>query len=245
MDRKDPQLQDVADASPAPGPQPSEGGLRWVRPPRQARSRETLDRILDAAQGLVAEKGFEDATVAEVVRRAGSSVGAFYARFRDKEGLLYALYDRYLEQAMATTDEALDAARWKGVPVEALLASVVRFLVAVFREQRGLIRAFVVRNHTDPEFAAREARLSRYVGEKLAALLLEHRHRIDHPKPEYAVRLGLSMVFSTIESTVLFGETRAGDLAVDDDRLAAELTRAWLAYLGIAASSAPITTIAR
>lgn len=206
-----------------------------MRPPRQARSQRTLDRILDAAEGLVAEKGFEDATVAELVRRAGSSVGAFYARFRDKDGLLYALYDRYLEQAMATTDDALDPERWRGVAADALLASVVRFLVAVFREQRGLIRAFVMRNHSDPEFAAREARLSRYVGEQLAGALLAHRDAITHPEPERAVRFGLDMVFSTIESMVLFGETRSSDLAVDDDRLAAELTRAWLAYLGFAA----------
>ena len=76
--------------------------LRWVRPPRQARSQETLDRILDAAEALVAEKGFGDATVADIARRAESSVGAFYARFKDKEGLLYALYERYFEQANAT-----------------------------------------------------------------------------------------------------------------------------------------------
>ncbi len=88
--------------------------LRWVRAPQQARSQETLDRILDAAEALVTEKGFEEATVAEVARRAESSVGAFYARFRDKTGLLYALHDRYLEQAMATADLALDPARWAG-----------------------------------------------------------------------------------------------------------------------------------
>ena len=58
-------------------------GLAWVRAPQQARSQETLDRILDAAERLVSEKGFEDTTVADVVARAGSSVGAFYTRFRD------------------------------------------------------------------------------------------------------------------------------------------------------------------
>jgi AcrR family transcriptional regulator len=216
-----------------PSLQTRSGQLRWVREPRQARSRRTLDRILDAAEALMAEKGFEDAPVAEVVRRAGSSVGAFYARFRDKDGLLYALYDRYLEQAMATTDDALDPARWEGVALPETLGSVVRFLVSVFREQRGLIRAFVMRNHADPGFAAREARLSRYVGEKLAGVLLAHRDAIRHPEPERAVRFGLNMVFSTIESMVLFGETRSSDLAVDDDRLAAELTRAYLAYLGV------------
>lgn len=211
--------------------------LRWVREPRQARSQQTLDRILDAAEVLVAEKGFEDATVAEVVRRADSSVGAFYARFRDKDGLLYALYDRYLEQAMATADDALDPAHWAGVPLADTLGSVVRFLVSVFRAQRGLIRAFVMRNHADPEFAAREARLSRYVADKLAVVLLAQRDAIAHPEPERAVRFGLNMVFSTIESMVLFGETRASDLAVDDDRLAAELARAYLAYLGTEAPS--------
>ncbi|NNL66054.1 MAG: helix-turn-helix transcriptional regulator, partial [Myxococcales bacterium] len=90
------------------------GDLRWVREPRQSRSRETLDRILDAAEALVAEKGFEDATVAEIVRRGGSSVGAFYTRFRDKDGLLYALYERYMEQAILTADDALDPQRWEG-----------------------------------------------------------------------------------------------------------------------------------
>ena len=63
---------------------PSAAGLHWVRPPQQARSQETLNRLLDAAEQLVAEKGFDDTPVAEVARRAGSSVGAFYSRFREK-----------------------------------------------------------------------------------------------------------------------------------------------------------------
>ena len=66
--------------------------LRWIRPPQQARSQETLERLLDAAETLVAEKGFDDTPVAEVARRAGSSVGAFYTRFPDKDALLHALY---------------------------------------------------------------------------------------------------------------------------------------------------------
>lgn len=209
--------------------------LQWVREPRQTRSRATLDRILDAAESLVAEKGFEDATVAEIVRRADSSVGAFYARFRDKEGLLYALYERYLAQAMATADDALDPKRWTHTAIPDLVAAVVTFLVRVYRDQSGLIRAFVVRNQSDAEFRARQARLSHYVAEKLGILLLGKRGPITHPEPEQAVGFGLSMVFSSIESTVLFGETRSHGTAITDHDLAAELTRAYLAYLGVAA----------
>jgi AcrR family transcriptional regulator len=212
-----------------------QSGLQWVRPPRQARSQETLDRILDAAEALVTEKGFEDATVGEIVRRAGSSVGAFYTRFRDKDGLLYALYERYLEQATLTADDALDPGRWEGASVPEILDEVVRFLVAIYRDQGGMIRVFVLRNHTDAGFRARQERLSHYVADKLAELLLARREEIAAPDPERAVSFGLTMVFATIESAILFGETRSGALTLSDDELAAELTRAYLAYLGVRA----------
>ena len=66
--------------------------LRWVKPPRQARSQHTLDRLLDAAEALVHEKGgFDDVPIAEIVRRAESSVGSFYSRFPDKDALLQAM----------------------------------------------------------------------------------------------------------------------------------------------------------
>jgi AcrR family transcriptional regulator len=210
----------------------SVAGLRWVRPPQQARSQETLDRILDAAEDLVAAKGIDDAPIAEIVRRAGSSVGAFYARFRDKDGLVHALYERYYEQAVATADEALDPARWDGAGCAEILSAVIRFLVSIYREQHGLIRAFVVRNHTHPEFQARQERLSHHVAERLSALLLARRAEIEHPDPGTASVFGLTLVFSTLESTVLFGEMRSA-LALSDDALSTELTRAYLAYLGI------------
>lgn len=208
--------------------------LHWVRPPRQARSQDTLDRLLDAAERLVAEKGFEDATIAELVRRAESSVGAFYARFRDKEGLLYALYERYLEQAIATADVALDPVRWSGATVSEIARTVVPFLVSVYRERQGLIRAFVVRNHSDVEFRARQERLSHHVNEGLSRLLLARRAEIGHPNPPRAAAFALTMVVNTIESAVLFGELRSSALTLSDDELAAELIRAFLAYLGVA-----------
>ncbi len=207
-------------------------GLRWVQPPQQARSQETLDRILDAAEQLIAAKGVDDAPIAEIVRRAGSSVGAFYTRFRDKDGLVHALYERYYEQAVATADESLDPARWEGAGIAEILSAVIRFLVSIYRDQVGLIRAFVVRNHTRPEFQARQERLSHHVNERLSALLLARADEIRHPDPGTGAAFGLTLVLSTLESTILFGEMRSV-LTLSDDALAAELTRACLAYLGV------------
>ena len=213
--------------------------LRWVRPPQQARSQETLERILDAAEVLVGEKGFDDTPVAEIVSRAGSSVGAFYSRFEDKEALLHALYERYLVQALATADDVLEPGRWESATVREIIDSVVRFLVQVYRDQGGLIRAFVIRNHTDPSFQARRQRLSHRVSEGLCSVLLGHGDEISHPDPQRAAAFGMTLVFSALDSTMLFGEMRSGAFVISDEELAAELTRTYLAYLGIAVDVLP------
>jgi AcrR family transcriptional regulator len=208
--------------------------LHWVRPPRQARSQETLDRILDAAEALVADKGFEDTPVSEIVQRADSSVGAFYARFHDKQGLLHALYERYYEEAVATADATLAPERWEGAETPELIEAVIHFLVSIFRERRGLMRAFVMRNHTHPEFQARQQRLSHHVIARLCALLLARREQLSHPDPERATRFGMMLVFSALETMILFGEMRSSLLSFSDEDLADELTRSTLAYLGVA-----------
>jgi AcrR family transcriptional regulator len=207
--------------------------LRWVKPPRQARSQQTLDRILDAAEALVQEKGgFDDVPIAEIVRRAHSSVGSFYSRFPDKDALMQALYERFVEQAIATSDDALDPARWQGARIDEIAVAVVRFLVEIYRERRGLIRAFAIRNHTDPGGQARRERLAHHVSAELSVLLLERRAEISHPEPERAAAFALTLVFSALDNTMLFGEMRSGPFVLSDADLAAELARAMLAYLG-------------
>ena len=209
--------------------------LRWVRPPRQARSQLTLDRILDATEVLVSEKGFDDTPVAEIARRAGSSVGSFYSRFADKDALLDALHERFLAQAMATADSALDPARWQQTSIEEIASAVVRFLVEIHREQRGLLRAFTVRMRTDPEFLVRRERLAQHVAAGLSALLLAHRAEIQHADPQRSVGFALTMVFGVLEHSILFGEMRSGAFAWTDDELSTELARALLAYLVVPA----------
>ena len=83
-------------------------------PPRQQRSAATLDRIVRAAQDLLAQRGYDAATVDDIVARAGSSKGSFYHRFADKEALLAYLGGECLARAKATWAERLDPERLRG-----------------------------------------------------------------------------------------------------------------------------------
>src|SRR3954453_7813246 len=85
---------------------------RFFRPPQQVRSRETLDRILDAAEQVLATKAFGEATLAEIMERAGVTVGAFYRRFADKDALLHHPDERFFAERHRRADETLDPQRW-------------------------------------------------------------------------------------------------------------------------------------
>ncbi len=206
------------------------------RPSRQARSRANHERLLDAAEAIVAAKGCEAAGVAEVVARAGCSVGACYSRFRDKQGLLLALYDRLHAEAVARLDAAFDAARRSAEPLPSSLQGLVRALVELHRRRRGLLRAFAVEGQRDPAVQARRERLFQHGGNRIAEVLRGRAREIGHHHPERAAAFGLAVVWSAVEGAVLFDRLRSGALAPSDDDLATELTRLLLAYLDVQAS---------
>lgn len=207
--------------------------VQWVKPPRQSRSQETLERLLDAAEEVLAEKGFEQATVAEIAARAKSSVGAFYSRFQDKDALLRCLHDRFCEQALATADLALDPARWEACTISEIFSEVIPFLVHIYDERRWLLRAFMVRSSLDESFLEAGARLHRHVSIRLRELLLARRLEIAHSDPELAVDLGLRLVMNLLDMNTLFGHVRASEFPLDASALAAELQRAYSQYLGV------------
>lgn len=203
--------------------------LQWIRPPQQARTRAGLTRMLDAAEALVAAKGFDEAGIVEIARRSGSSVGGFYRRFRDKDGLLHALHERFCEEARATADAALDPARWGTATTAEIIAEFTAFLVQIYREREGFFRAFLLRGSSDTTVRERTDRLFEYLSERLAVLLRGRRVEITHPDPKLAARFGLHVVLGTLNHTV---QSQPSGLRLSDDRITTELTRVFTAYLG-------------
>ena len=80
-----------------------------VRPPKQKRSQESLERVLAASIELLEEEGFDAFTIQDVSRRADVSVGAIYARFGNKESLLRAVH-RHAMDTLRPEHEAVAAA---------------------------------------------------------------------------------------------------------------------------------------
>ena len=207
-----------------------------VRPPRQRRSQETLNRFLETTQDLLQEKHFDNISVSEIVERAGSSVGAFYSRFEDKEALLGCLRDAF---AQDTEEEArrLAASRdWDAAPLEAAVTEFVRMLVHQHRRHRGTLRALVSRSIAGRTGAIPQNGLEMISPTRFGELMIGRRSEISHPNPDVAVHLGLAMVTGAVRERILFPELSTSakpTVPLTDAVLVEELSRALLGFLGV------------
>lgn len=203
--------------------------LEWVSPPQQARTRESLERLLDTAERLVAERGFDGVGIIEIAQHASSSVGSFYRRFRDKDGLLHALHERFCAAARATADAALAPERWAGTSTEDVLDEFSAFLVRIYREREGLLRAFLLRGAADATVHERNNQLFEYIADRLRDLLADRRADFTHPNPHLAANFGLHVVLGTLNHLV---QSQPDTLRLSDARIAGELGRVFRTYLG-------------
>lgn len=207
---------------------------KWVRAPKQARSSATLERILQGAERLLADRDFEDVTIADLVGAAGISVGAFYKRFASKEAVLPCLIDRYYDElAASASSDLVDEGRWKGASLEERAKAIVAFGIAGCRSKKGLMRAIVARNHRlGSKVPEDNRRVVKGVLEGLVAMFLPCAGEIDHPDPERAVRFAILNLITSLHELLLFGDgTTAQVVTVSDDELAEELVRSFTRYL--------------
>lgn len=207
--------------------------LRWVHAPQQARSQRTMENILDAAERILLERGLDAVTVPEVVKAAGSSVGAFYTRFPDKRALLETVHQRACERSLTQAGELLDPARWADASVRDLVHAGVKLAVDVFGSRRNIMNAFAEAFAGDPGFAGRRASTALAIGERLSALVLSKRSEIGHPHPRRAVEMALRVVTATFEQRNAFAVSGLPEVAIADAVLARELERMLCAYLGV------------
>jgi AcrR family transcriptional regulator len=95
-----------------------------------ARTAQTQRALLDAARQVFVEQGFSDASIADVVARADSSVGSLYHHFGGKSELYVALWQEHQLAYEEAARKAVAAARHSGVtdPADLFSAGARAFL---------------------------------------------------------------------------------------------------------------------
>lgn len=105
------------------------------RQPKQKRSQQRVERILEAAAEVFAEMGYEAATTHAIASRAKTAIGSLYQFFPDKLAIFHALEERHMEQVTAIHAKIMTP-EMAQVPLEEMIQQIVETF-AVYFEHPG------------------------------------------------------------------------------------------------------------
>jgi AcrR family transcriptional regulator len=206
--------------------------------PQQARSRESLQKLLKAATEVLGQHGVEGTTIPRIARHAGLTPGSVYRRFHDKEALLETAILGLLEQQNEAR-QSMTPEMAREIPLRVFAEQIINGVVYAYRFRAPLIRAMrqFVRSRPHNAFWKKASRLEIQAYEHLLDLFMTHSERIKHPDPRRAVSMALMMVISTVLELVVTHPDpdawKGFPLPKDDQALKRELVRAFLNYLGV------------
>jgi len=104
----------------------------------QDRAISTRHDLMEAARIIFARDGFEMARLEDIAAAAGKTRGAFYANFRDKEDVFFALFEENLRREKQQMGEELSEAHSEEERIQVL----ARHLRSVIGDRRRMLLAF-------------------------------------------------------------------------------------------------------
>lgn len=203
-------------------------------PPEPTTQTDPKQRLIDVAEEVFAQKGYEGATVREICDRAGMNIASINYHFGDKERL----YREAVRHAHQCTTGLAPMPGWaEGTSPVVKLRDFIQMLARVMN---GPVRPsslqLMMREIANPSPAV-EAVVHEYIRPMAHGL----KAIIDELQPHLSERQRLMIAFSIVGqclyyrqnrhiSEMLFGKSAVA--AIDDEALAEHVTRFTMAALG-------------
>ena len=202
-----------------------------VRPPKQQRSREAWNRVLDAGVAILEDGGYDAFTIAAVCERAAVAPTAIYARTTSKDALFLAVYEHGIAAMLAEQEIFGDDDRWAGLSPAELIRSAVAETVGISLRHQRFLGSIVLISAAHEEVARRGSRYAEELGDGFSRVVLGARESIRHDDPEAAARACFGTVFATTIIRVAYGPAFGTSSPVDDDTFVTDLGEIAVRYL--------------
>lgn len=202
--------------------------LRRRQPAKQARSRQTRERLIAAGTKLLDEREFEEITISELATAAGCSVGAFYHHFSDKEDYYDAVVAAQLSALWADSETRFGAVAMAGLSSGEVIARAVRFIRDIMRDNQSLLRISYRRSMTTPEAWQPIREFGKAYEARLEELLVSGCGLPADGAWRGAFLFGMQMVYATLLHAILRG---AGPVLIEDEAMVEGLTAVLIGQL--------------
>ena len=142
-----------------------EDNVQVELPPKQARSQETLLKLLNALEILIKHQYFEHIKVSDICSEAGVSVGNFYRRFKSKESLLPLLYASHRARYLAWFESMVQ--QNKEPTLEKRIEKLIKEATTLFKANKHVLRTLYLHSRLNPVIIDNSDAESVYIYENL------------------------------------------------------------------------------
>ncbi|WCT76819.1 TetR/AcrR family transcriptional regulator [Novosphingobium humi] len=202
-----------------------------LRAPVQGRSKASYERMLAAAEALMAAAGSDEFTLQEVSKKGKVSIGSIYNRFESKDALLHAVQLRVLERVDRQMGAMLDEARNGASTLDQLVVALTRAVGETLKENADIMRPLMLRATNDPLVAATGKASFVTTANAVKGALLLHSGEMKQPDPLRAVDSAFRILYATIARYLGFGSATTAAWEGDWDVLLQDLSRMIAAFL--------------
>lgn len=202
-----------------------------LRAPVQGRSKASYERMLAAAEALMAAAGSDEFTLQEVSKKGKVSIGSIYNRFESKDALLHAVQLRVLERVDRQMGAMLDEARNGASTLDQLVVALTRAVGETLKENADIMRPLMLRATNDPLVAATGKASFVTTANAVKGALLLHSGEMKQPDPVRAVDSAFRILYATIARYLGFGSATTAAWEGDWDVLLQDLSRMIAAFL--------------
>ena len=144
-----------------------------VRVPRQERSIEKKNKIIEASYELFSEVGYYGTNTAEIAKHAGVSTGIVYGYFQDKRDILICILEKYINSVVEPLYKLLDKFN-SPIDFSVFIPSVLDTTIKMHKKNAKIHEALHSLTHTDEavnfEFMALENKITERICTKLKSL---------------------------------------------------------------------------
>lgn len=203
----------------------------YSRAPKQTRSRQSFDRMLDTAIEIIDEGGLAALTLAEVSRRSRVSIGSIYCRVDSKDALIREVQARALTEMDHEFAVLVNRVRRKGLGLRELVPTIVRELALYLKRHARVLSAFMLQAAADPviESVGRKSWQQNALDFRL--ILLERHAEFRHPEPEHAAATCFTVVYGCLARYLGLGVGGNADIDSNWNELIEDLGLMTLGFL--------------
>jgi len=187
---------------------------------REAQKQLTLDKLIESARGVFHQKGYNAATIDDIVDAAGASRGTFYLYFHSKGEVLGKIFAQdHIEEVLRLLESFPDE-----ISPNSLKAWTGAYL-DLYQRHRLTIRAWIQAGSREAELRASSLTMMDRVLDRLAAKVLASRTSAGLPSSSEEARIRSLLMFVQMQELAYYRYIR--EYPVNNDMALMVLADSW------------------